>query len=208
MLPNLSKSISTDLTRVQISREENYRSQIKLLRAYLDVSDTPENDFATQEDIKVSGSCGWLELREDFQTWRDESGDSLSEKHGHIPQFYWLSARPGAGKTVLAGHVITHLQSFRFDCAYYFFHHGNKSQQTLCGLIRSLAYQMACSNASIRELLNQLKDDGVILDKDDERSIWRKVFLGGIMQVIVLFDIYRLQNNPLSRQRFIGNNTG
>jgi hypothetical protein len=114
--------------------------------------------------------------------------DTLGEKHDHIPQFYWLSARPGAGKTVLAGHIVAHLQDIHLDCAYYFFHHGNKSGQTLSGLLRSLAYQMACSNTGIRDLLHQLKDDGVILDKDDERSIWRKVFLSRILQVKYLME--------------------
>ena len=109
--------------------------------------------------------------------------DTLGEKHDNIPQFYWLSARPGAGKTVLAGHIVAHLRDFHLDCACYFFHHGNKSGQSLSGLLRSLAYQMAGSNTGIRELLHQLKDDGVVLDKDDERSIWRKLFLGGVLQV-------------------------
>lgn len=168
---------------MHVSRDEKYRAQIKSLRAYLDVSDRPEDDFANQEDIKVTGSCQWLEEREDFQTWRDVFDDTLGEKHDHIPQFYWLSARPGAGKTVLAGHIVAHLQDIPLDCAYYFFHHGNKRGQSLSGLLRSLAYQMACSNTEIRELLHQLKDDGVILDKDDERSIWRKVFLSRILQV-------------------------
>jgi hypothetical protein len=134
----------------------------------------------------MTGSCQWLEAREDFQTWRDVFDDTLGEKYDHIPQFYWLSARPGAGKSVLAGHVVSHLRSLRFDCAYHFFHHGEKSDQSLSGLLRSLAYQMACSSTRIRELLHELKD-GVNLDKDDERSIWRKIFLGGILQVKHLF---------------------
>jgi hypothetical protein len=171
-----------------VSKDEKYRVQMKSLRGYLDVSDQPENDFANQEETKATGSCRWLEERENFQAWRDVFDDTLGEKHDHIPQFYWLSARPGTGKSVLAGHIIAHLQNFHLDCAYYFFHHGNKSGQVLSGLLRSLAYQMALSTAGVREKLLQLKDDGVILDKDDERSIWRKVFLNGILQVRDLED--------------------
>jgi hypothetical protein len=168
---------------VSLAKDEKSRAQMRLLRGYLDVSDGPENDFANQEEIKASGSCGWFEERENFQAWRDVFDDTLGEKHDHIPQFYWLSARPGTGKSVLAGHIVSHLQNFHLDCAYYFFHHGDKSGQVLSGLLRSLAYQMSLSNAVIREKLLQLEDDGVILDKDDERSIWRKVFLNGILQV-------------------------
>lgn len=173
---------------MSLSKDEKYRAQIRSLRGYLDVSDRPENDFANQEEIKAPGSCEWFEERENFQAWRDVFDDTLGDKRDHIPQFYWLSARPGTGKSVLAGHIVAHLQNFHLDCAYYFFHHGNKSGQVLSGLLRSLAYQMALSNAGIREKLLQLKDDGVILDKDDERSIWRKVFLNGILQVRDLED--------------------
>ncbi|MCJ1351615.1 MAG: hypothetical protein MMC33_001599 [Icmadophila ericetorum] len=185
----LATAISTLLSGVQISRDETYRAQVTSLRAYLDVSDRPEDDFANQKDTKVAGSCQWLEARDDFQSWRDVFEDTLGEKHDNVPQLYWLSAKPGAGKTVLAGHVVAHLQNFHLDCSYYFFHHGNKSGQSLSGLLRSLAYQMARSNTSIRELLHQIKDDGVAIDKDDERSIWRKLFLGGILQA----KIYRPQ---------------
>jgi hypothetical protein len=173
---------------VSLSKDEKYRAQIRSLRSYLNVSDQPENDLANQEEIKATGSCGWLEERENFQAWRDVFDDTFGEKHGHIPQFYWLSARPGTGKSVLAGHIVAHLQNFHLDCAYYFFHHGNKSGQVLSGLLGSLAYQMALSNAGICEKLLQLKDDGAILDKDDERSIWRKVFLNGILKVRDLED--------------------
>ena len=165
------------------SRDETYRAEVMSLRNYLDVSDIPEDDFANQKDTKVAGSCRWLESRDDFQSWRDVFEDTLGEKQDNVPQFYWLSARPGAGKTVLAGHVVTHLQDFHLDCAYYFFHHGNKSGQSLSGLLRSVAYQMARSNTTIRELLLQMKNDGVMVDKDDERSIWRKFYLSGILQV-------------------------
>ena len=168
---------------MHVFRDEEFRAQMKSLRAYLDVSDRPEDDFANQENIKVAGSCRWLEEREDFETWRDMLDDTFGEKVDNTPQFYCLSAKPGVGKTVLAGHIVAHLQELHLDCAYYFFHHGNKSGQSLSGLLRSLAYQMACTNTGVRELLHQMKDDGAILDKDDERSIWRKVFLSGVLQV-------------------------
>ena len=76
------------------SRDEDYRAQTKSLRTYLDVSDRPEDDFANQKDIIVAGSCGWLEVREDFQTWRDVFDDTLVERNDNTPQFCWLSARP------------------------------------------------------------------------------------------------------------------
>ena len=178
---------------MHVSSAEKLRAEKKSLRTYLDVSDRPEHDFANQENTKFAGSCRWQEEREDFETWRDVFDDTLSEIKDSIPQFYYLSAKPGVGKTVLTGHIIAHLQDLDLDCAYYFFHHGNKSGQSLTGLLTSLAYQMACKNAEVRELLHQLREDGVLLDKDDVRSIWRKVFIGGVLQVRSLLEYLPLK---------------
>jgi hypothetical protein len=46
-----------------------------------------------------------------------------------------------------------------------------------------MAYQMAVSNAAIREKLTKLVQDGSSLDGDDSRIIWNKVFRKGIFQV-------------------------
>lgn len=51
--------------------------------------------------------------------------------------------------------------------------------------LRSLAYQMACSNFEVRKTLLALHADGVAVDKDNERSVWRKLFLEGVFQVKV-----------------------
>ena len=144
------------------------------LEIYLNVPDTPEDDFANQDEIKTIGSCQWFEERSSYHTWRDTN---LEES-----RIYWLTAKPAAGKSVLAGHVITHLQSLGLDCSYYFFKFGNKGKQVLSGLLRSIAYQVALSNPGVRRLLYSMHKDNIQFDKDDERAIWRKLFAGGIFK--------------------------
>jgi hypothetical protein len=46
-----------------------------------------------------------------------------------------------------------------------------------------MAYQMAVSNAAIREKLAKLVQDGSTLDIDDSRIVWTKLFKKGIFQV-------------------------
>lgn len=168
-----------EISRVgHASKGENSRSQTKVLQAYLDVYEKPDDDL----DVAVKGSCEWIDVKEDFEEWRDAFRDPLNGKAVPNSRYYWISAKPANGKSVLAGHVITHLQQLELDCSYYFFHHGNKSYQNLNGLLRSLAYQMAISNAIVRQKLLELVDDGVQFDKDDERAIWRKLFVNGILK--------------------------
>ncbi|KAG9233799.1 NACHT and WD domain protein, partial [Amylocarpus encephaloides] len=169
------------------SRIERRRKEMKILREFIGILDTPENECAAREESKIYGSCAWLEDRENFKDWRNTLDVTRVERSVHKPLCYWLSAKPGSGKSVLVSHVVSHLQEFNLDCSYYFFHHGNKSKQTLSGLLRSLAYQMALSNAVIREKLLKLEEDGVMFDKDDERAIWRKIFVATIFHKTPLY---------------------
>ena len=145
---------------------------MRSLQAYLNVTDKPDDDLANQDDIKTNGSCCWIEEREDFKKWRD-----LNEE---AAQLYWVSAKPATGKSVLAAHVIAILEDDGIDCSYYFFKHGDKAKQVLSGLLRSIAYQMALLHPRIRRTLLSTREDNVHFDKDDERAIWRKLYVSGI----------------------------
>lgn len=136
---------------------------------------------------KVDGSCQWLDDRDDFQEWRDGVSDTMSgqpsEPQTKNPSIIWVHANPGTGKTVLASHVISELQQFQVECAYYYFHTGSKTARTLADFLRSIAYQMAMSNSAIREKLVSLCLEGVTFDLDDDLTIWTKLFRKCILQV-------------------------
>ena len=136
---------------------------------------------------KVGGSCEWLDARDDFQEWRDpaeehfDSGQAMIE--GRNISLFWVSANPGTGKTFLASYVVSQLQEYKLECSYHFFHMGSKGSSSLASFLRSIAYQMAVSNALIRERLLCLAQEGISLDIDDPRTIWIKIFKRGIFQV-------------------------
>jgi hypothetical protein len=131
---------------------------------------------------KLEGSCEWIEDREDFQAWIGaESGNE--PRQTYRPSIFWVQAHPGAGKTVLAAHIVSQLSHFRLPHASYFFHFGKKSAQSLAGLLQSLALQMAIANPSIREKLVEIHTTGSSFDLDDARTVWQKIFIGGIFQV-------------------------
>ena len=58
---------SIDKFEEHVPRVEKDRLHMRLLKTYLDISDGPDHELATQEEVKVPGSCQWLEERRDSQ---------------------------------------------------------------------------------------------------------------------------------------------
>ncbi|KAI0015721.1 hypothetical protein F4780DRAFT_50133 [Xylariomycetidae sp. FL0641] len=159
------------------------KEKMQALRSFLGVTDRPNEHHALAE-----GSCQWIDELEAFQDWRDSSeGLPRDEKPEQElkPSIFWIYANPGTGKTFLAAHIIDELSQFGMECAYYFFHVGNKMSRSIGGFLRSMAFQMALSNSAVRDKLTELHEEGSTFDQDDARTIWNKIFLKGIFQARV-----------------------
>lgn len=157
------------------SKHEEYRSQMRSLEIFLGVSEKPEDDLATLEEARFDGSCLWFTSKQSFQDWRDNDQETA--------RIFWLSGKPAMGKSVLAGNVVDELEDLNLDSSYYFFHHNDTTKSTLHSCLRSIALQMAISNVKVRRKLLALRADNLQIDKTDERSLWRKIFLNGIFQI-------------------------
>lgn len=153
-----------------------------LLKTYLGISDDIEDSFD-----RVKGSCEWIDTRDDFQEWRDSTEVLIPDVDepsvpGNDLSIYWVLANPGTGKTFLASHVANELAHFQLQSASYFFHIGDKSSN-LAHFLRSIACQMASSNAAVRQRLLELHEEGLTFDRDDASAIWTKIFKKGIFLV-------------------------
>lgn len=93
-----------------------------------------------------------------------------------------MAGKPAAGKSIIAGYTVDMLRKEKADCSYFFFKYADEAKSRLGTCLRSLAFQMACRNLSIRDKLLELQRDDVKFDKDNERTVWRKLFLSGIFQ--------------------------
>jgi hypothetical protein len=152
---------------------------LRTIQSFLGISSVPD-----EYHEKVEGSCQWIDDRDDFREWKDAPDElETSQDTSYSPSLYWITANPGAGKSVLASHVVSELQEFRLQAAFYYFHVGNKASQSLAYFLRSLAYQMAASNTAVGDAVVKLYNDGITFDQDDARAIWSKVFRAGILQV-------------------------
>lgn len=147
--------------------------QRHLLHNFLDTSDATEDDFMGVDSQRMRGSCEWLTDRKSFQTWRDSP----------TTQVYWISAKPATAKTVLSGYIIKYLKDLGCDCAFYFFDHADKVKATVSTFLRSIACQMAINHEGVRRAVLDICEKDNQLAKADYRTIWRKLFLDGILKV-------------------------
>lgn len=132
---------------------------------------------------KVTGSCQWINQREDFQHWRDGTTPDETTSSKSRAALYWINASPGAGKTFLASHVEKILQESKAQVAHYYFQTGAKSSRSLAPFLRSIAYQMALCSAELRDKLYNLWQNEPELDIEDTWTMWKDMFSSCIFQV-------------------------
>ncbi len=157
------------------TRDAAARERQDALDCFLGVTDDPEDDMTRQESIKLPGSCEWIGTKDFYQSWKASSDSSV----------LWIRGRPGVGKSVLSSHIIGDLRQQGLDCYFFFFQAGDNVKSSANGCLRSMARQMALRHPAILERLSSIASDWKDnpIDKLDSHSVWRKVFLSGILKV-------------------------
>ncbi|KAF4991313.1 hypothetical protein FDECE_14083 [Fusarium decemcellulare] len=157
----------------EIERKQR-RDRAKSLKTFLGVSGVLDDDFANVREARVHGSCEWISIKTSYVKWKD--GESSNDRT------LWIKGKPAAGKSVLAGYVIDQLKESGQAVSYFFFKHGDESKSSLGNCLRSLAFQMAISNVEAGDAVLGIQEDGVSLDRADERTLWRILFSSGIFR--------------------------
>ncbi|EFW23012.1 conserved hypothetical protein [Coccidioides posadasii str. Silveira] len=163
------------ISKIVPKLEENPAcEQIKFLENYLDLSGAIDDDLLVAQDDRMPGTCEWFFKKQNYLDWSDFASDT--------PRILWIKGKPGSGKSVLAGYAIDRLLASNESCSYFFFKHEDKSKARLSSCLRSLAFQMARMDVQIRETFSKMQKDGVNIDNENEHSLWKKLFLSGILQ--------------------------
>ncbi|KAI1635845.1 hypothetical protein F4809DRAFT_642075 [Biscogniauxia mediterranea] len=153
-LRNALASATQDILKgVLQSKIAESRETMQSVESFLGVMDHPN-----EHHIRAEGSCQWIDNIEDFQDWRDSSEDPLHEEQSAAAirsYIFWMYANPGTGKTFLASHVIDEHAQFGMEHAYYFFHCENRTSSSLSGFLRSVAYQMAFTDAAVLDAIDE-----------------------------------------------------
>ncbi|OBT59061.1 hypothetical protein VE04_00973 [Pseudogymnoascus sp. 24MN13] len=144
------------------------------LNLCLQISEAPGDELMAVESVRMPGSCEWILRKDVFLEWRNSMN----------PWIYWVSANPATGKSILCGFVIKHLKDADLNCCYYFFSHGDKDKSRITLCLLSLAWQMAVAQRDIMETVIEIcSKDGSIGKSTDHRTVWRKLFVEGILRL-------------------------
>ncbi|KAH1636019.1 hypothetical protein KXW31_002675 [Aspergillus fumigatus] len=155
------------------SKERLLRSNIKDLQEYLGVSDKLEDDLILVQDARLPGTCEWIQSKKSYLEWHDND---------NAARVLWLFGIPGSGKSVLSGYLVSRLRMNHEACSFFFFKHGERSKSWLSACLRSLAFQMACTDTEILRLLLEMRESDVKLDGHEDRILWRRLFTCGIFK--------------------------
>jgi WD40 repeat protein len=164
------RQISSHEQKQKQSETEDYVA----INRFLGITSAPEDELMTHDSARLPGSCEWLANKDYYCSWRKTTES----------RFLWLRGMPGAGKSVLAGQVVNELRNDELDCCFFFFHAGDKTKSSVSTCLLSLAWQMATLNAEVSEKLCKVlvESKEETIDKTDASSVWRKVFLPGILK--------------------------
>lgn len=171
----LATIISSHRDESNTRKHQVVQQDQKSLGMFLGIFSAPEDDIMTQDSLRLAGSCEWLFGKGWYQSWKQALGSNL----------LWLRGRPGAGKSVLAGHAVNDAREDGKDCCFYFFQGSDKTKSSPNTFLRSMAWQMAMLHpemlSRVRELSTGANQDPI--DQVDCNAIWRKVYLSGILKI-------------------------
>ncbi|KAJ5701379.1 hypothetical protein N7488_008927 [Penicillium malachiteum] len=145
---SLAKTVEYILGDIVTRKADETRSIIRSLEFYLAITSFAEDDLVNLQSVQAEGSCNWITEQLSIQNWWDTCEDT--------PHVYWLTGQLRSGKSVMAAHIVTHLQELGVDFCYYFFKQGHKEQKTVSGFLRQLAYQMAVHHLALTMTTREL----------------------------------------------------
>ncbi|KAL8736059.1 MAG: hypothetical protein Q9181_002591 [Wetmoreana brouardii] len=157
----------------KLSQRDELRDQRKRLKGVLSMTNVVRGNVPELEHETLIGSCEWLIKRHDFQQWRDLK----------TSQVFWLNGNPATGKSFLTGFVLEHLKDLGRECSFYSSREGDGTRPTLSKCLLSLAYNMALVNGITQQLFLDMDANNIHFDKENYKSIWRQLFVGGILQL-------------------------
>ncbi|KAK3936654.1 hypothetical protein QBC46DRAFT_418605 [Diplogelasinospora grovesii] len=171
----LAKTVGDATSKSSKTTHFLQRGSLEVLAEFLGVNGKPEDDLFLVQDARMEGTCEWLSSKKSYLDWKTQATTST---------LLWIDGKPAAGKSVLAGFIVDDLVESQIPCSYFFFKHGDSAKSRLGACLRSLAFQMACIDAGVRNKLLELREKQAKIDLDNERVIWRTLFVSGIFQAM------------------------
>ena len=167
-------SLKSLTSTMGISKRGSFPQQQQIVNAVLGMSDQSEDDYDQLYSRRVERSCEWITQRQAFHRWADDkTPDSC---------VYWMTAKAGAGKSVLCAYLIKQLRSRGHSPAFFFFGHEKKTKPSISTFLRSSAAQFASANPALLEPMCTTCKQNPELEGADAGKVWRKLFSDCILK--------------------------
>lgn len=153
---------------------------ISHLGSVLGIREAVEDELNAHRSNVVEGTCQWITQRRELRTWIE----GLSKPQAS--NIFWLIGLPATGKTVLSSVVIDHLQFLGKSCQYSFISSNHQTKRTGAYCLRSIATQLAITNADFASQLLALHEEtGITFNSQNQpfKVIWEKIFEGIIFKM-------------------------
>ncbi|KAH8797231.1 hypothetical protein DL96DRAFT_1788288 [Flagelloscypha sp. PMI_526] len=137
-------------------------------------------------------TCSWLWNSPQIVEWRRLGG------------IFWCHAGMGAGKTIIASHVIETLMTVPDDCfaAYYYFEFTNPSTLSEEGLFRSLIFQLSHANAVASQRMYEQHRNGSLQPQlTTLRKFLYELIKGAPIPVYIIIDA--LDELPSPQRKYL-----
>ncbi|KAL8823762.1 MAG: hypothetical protein Q9191_005572 [Dirinaria sp. TL-2023a] len=109
-----------------------------------------ENELKSARDLRYADTCEWMTRMQQFKTWSEANSQPQQN-------LLWISAGPGAGKTIMSSYIVDHLSSKPdFGAVLFFmFNYVYLERCTHVAAACSLTYQLLRSQPSGNDKLYQ-----------------------------------------------------
>jgi hypothetical protein len=143
------------------------------LRTWLCPSSDLDHERSSLRSKRCENTGDWIFEKKEYKTWRTCETSSL----------LWLHARPGAGKSVLAAHLIENLDVSGQPFGYFFFKYNNSTLSSPKDLLRTICFQLAVKHSAVYDIMVGLMESGFDVQKGRIGTLWQQLFSDRILQL-------------------------
>jgi len=146
---------------------------VSKLRAWLNPASDLDHERTSLRNKRCAQTGDWIFLNKQYLNWREQEQSGL----------LWLYARPGAGKSVLAAHLIENFDVSGRPFGYFFFKYNNDNLSSSKSFLRSICFQLCLKHTGIYESIFKLMESGYDVQKQRLGSLWQQLFKDRILKL-------------------------
>ncbi|KAF1826763.1 HET-domain-containing protein, partial [Dissoconium aciculare CBS 342.82] len=124
-------------------------------------------------------TCSWVLTHQTYKLWQERS---IAQPHNGI---FWIRGKPGAGKSVLMKYIDTHTSRTKnqrdISISFYFNARGERLEQSLDGMYRSLLRQLLLADPELQEVLDHSRE--ITGESSSTTTELKRLFSGAVLRL-------------------------